>query len=216
MASYYPVYLDLKNKKCVIVGGGAVAERKASALFPTGAKICLISPTYTPQLAQWSDEKKLNIINRKYQAGDLAGVFLVVCATDNEDVNRQVAADAERLGILVNIVDVPELCNFIVPSIVKRGDFIISISTGGNSPALAKKTRKDLEQKFGGEYGEYVELLGECRRLVLDRIPDIKKRSRIFQALVDSDLLFLIKQGNRNKLKQCIEKIIGFNVDIIF
>ena len=145
MSSYYPVYLSLEGKKCVVVGGGEVAWRKVETLLAAGTKVCLVSPEITPGIDELVKAGKLVHIRREYRTGDLEGAFLVIGATDNEDINRQVACDAEKTGILVNIVDVPKLCNFIVPSKVERGDLIISISTGGTSPALAKKIRKQLE-----------------------------------------------------------------------
>lgn len=213
MSNYYPVYLDLKGKKCVVVGGGEVARRKVETLLAAGAAVCLISPEVTPAISGLVKTGKLVHINREYQNGDLNDAFLAIGATDNEDINRQIAGEAEEAGIMVNIVDVPKLCNFIVPSKVERGDLIISISTGGKSPALAKKIRQQLEELYDDEYAEYVALLGKCREQVLRQIPDIKKRRQIFQALVDSDLIELIRQGNRDKIRRKIKGIVGFEVE---
>jgi precorrin-2 dehydrogenase/sirohydrochlorin ferrochelatase len=210
---YYPVYLDLKAKKCVVVGGGEVAERKVQALLAAGAEVCLISPVVTPQISELGKAGKLTFINREYHCGDLEGACLVIGATDNEAINRRVAQDAEQAGILVNIVDVPKLCNFIVPSKVQRGDLVLSISTGGKSPALTKKIRQQLEQLYGAEYAEHVALLGKCREQVLQRIPDIAKRRQIFQALVDSELIDLLKQGNKDKIRKLVAEIVGFEVE---
>jgi precorrin-2 dehydrogenase/sirohydrochlorin ferrochelatase len=206
------VYLNLEGRKCVVVGGGEVARRKVETLLAAGAKVCLISPEITPGIGELVKAGKVTHVSREYRTGDLEGAFLVIGATDIEDINREVAEDAEKTGILINIVDVPQLCNFIVPSKVERGDLVISISTGGKSPALAKKIRKQLEGLYGNEYAEYVELLGKCREQILQQIPDIKKRRRIFQALVDSDLIELIKEGNKDKIRQMVEEIIGFEV----
>ncbi len=214
MSKYYPVCLNLSGQKCVVVGGGEVAQRKVQTLLKTGARVWLISPDATAALRQWAKAGELYYVSREYCSGDLGGAFLAIGATDDEAINRRVAEDAKTSGILVNIVDVPKLCNFIVPSIVVRGDLQLSISTGGKSPALAKKIRKQLEQLYGPEYAEYIKLLGECRELVLPKIPDIKKRRQIFQELVDSDLIELIKQGNRDKIRQRVEEIIGFGVGI--
>ena len=209
MSSYYPVYLNLEGKKCVVVGGGEVAWRKVETLLAAGAKVCLVSPEITPGIDELVKAGRLVHIRREYRTGDQGGAFLVIGATDNEDINRQVAEDAKKNDILVNIVDAPRLCNFIVPSKVERGDLIISISTGGKSPALAKKIRWQLEGLYGEEYAEYIALLGKCREQVLQQIPDITQRRRIFQALVDSDLIELIKEGDRDKIRQRIEEIIG-------
>jgi precorrin-2 dehydrogenase/sirohydrochlorin ferrochelatase len=213
LSRYYPVYLKLKGRKCVVIGGGEVARRKVEALLAAGAKVWLVSPEITPELSKLAEKGDITHLNRKYLTGDLEDAFLVIGATDEENINRRVAEDGARAGILVNIVDAPELCNFIVPSTVMRGDLILSISTGGNSPALAKQIRKQLEQLYGEEYAEYVKLLGRCRKLILQRIPDMAQRRRIFQALIDSDLIELIKQRNRDKIRQRIKEIVGFGVE---
>jgi precorrin-2 dehydrogenase/sirohydrochlorin ferrochelatase len=209
---YYPIYLNLAGRKCVVVGGGEVAERKIETLLAAGARVCLISPGLTPRLSQWVMAGKLVHVCREYLHGDLEGAYLVIGATDDTAINRQVAEDAERAGILVNIVDVPDLCNFIVPSVVVRGDLQLGISTGGKSPALAKKIRRQLEQLYGPEYDEYLNLLGKCRKLILENISDITRRRNIFQALVDSDLIELIKLRDQAKIGQLIEEIVGFKV----
>ncbi len=209
MSKFYPIYLNLSGKKCVVVGGGEVAQRKVQTLLSVGAKVWLISPEITSSLNDLYRAGKFTYINREYCGGDLEGAHLAIGATDAEDINRQVADDAEKARLLVNIVDVPKLCNFIVPSIVERGDLQMSISTGGKSPALAKKIRKQLERLYGSEYAEYIKLLGECREIVLKKIPDINKRRQIFQKLVDSDLLELIKQKDQARIRQRVEEITG-------
>jgi precorrin-2 dehydrogenase/sirohydrochlorin ferrochelatase len=186
MPNYYPIYLNLENKRCLVVGGGEVAERKVLTLLEYAARVVVISPQLTPKLRELADEQQISWLERPYQEGDAQEAFLLVGATDDLKLHRQLKTEAEKYNLLVNIVDVPEYCNFIVPSIVKRGDLCISISTGGKSPALAKKIRRQLEQQFGPEYAEFLELMGNWRQDVLQKVPDIKQRKVIFQKMVDS------------------------------
>ncbi|MBI5789156.1 MAG: bifunctional precorrin-2 dehydrogenase/sirohydrochlorin ferrochelatase [Candidatus Schekmanbacteria bacterium] len=209
MPAYYPVYLNLNGKKCLVVGGGVVAERKVLTLLDCGANVKLISPALTPRLGELAGQRRFEYVSRTYQPGDSAGSFLVVGATDNRKLHEQITAEAESHNILVNIVDVPDLCNFIVPSIVSRGDLQISISTGGKSPAMAKKIRRELERQFGDEYAQFLELMGQWRQEVLEKIPDGEKRREVFQNLVDSDILHLLKEGRREEALRRAGELMG-------
>jgi len=193
---YYPVYLDLNGRLAIVIGGGSVAERKAITLLRYGADVLVISPDVTPAIDALVAEGLIEHEQRGYVRGDLAGAFLVVCATDSTEVNRAVYQEAEGMGCLVNVVDVPELCNFIVPSIVQRGPMQIAISTAGAAPTVAKRIRKRLEHEFGPEWESYVTMLGQVRRLVMDRVPGGEEvRKPIFEAIADSDLLERIAAG---------------------
>jgi len=193
---YYPVYLDLHGRLVTIVGGGSVAERKAITLLRYGADVQVISPQITPALGALVAEGLIEHEGRGYVRGDLAGAFLVVCATDSTETNRAVYQEAEGLGCLVNVVDVPSLCNFIVPSIVQRGTLQFAISTGGAAPAVAKRLRKDIEKQFGPEWEAYIRLMGEVRRMVIDCVPGGEEvRKPIFEAMADSDLRDRIAAG---------------------
>lgn len=193
---YYPVFLDLRGRLAVVVGGGPVAERKIATLFEYGADIVCVAPLVTPGIDALVAQGLIGHEERGYVRGDLAGAFIVVCATDSTEVNRAVYQEAEGLGCLVNVVDVPELCNFIVPSIVKRGPLQIAISTGGAAPAVAKRMRRELEEHYGEEWECYVRLLGQVRCLVLDRVQGGEPvRKPIFEAIAASDLLDRIMDG---------------------
>ena len=193
---YYPVYLDLHGRLVTIVGGGSVAERKAITLLRYGADVQVISPQVTSALGALVAEGLIEHEARGYVRGDLAGAFLVVCATDSTETNRAVYQEAEGLGCLVNVVDVPSLCNFTVPSIVQRGTLQLAISTGGAAPAVAKRLRKDLEKQLGPEWEAYIRLLGEVRRMVIERVPGGEEvRRPIFEAMADSDLRERIAAG---------------------
>lgn len=195
-APYYPVFLDLRGRLAVVIGGGSVAERKAITLIRYGADVLVISPDVTPAIDALVAEGLIDHEQRGYVRGDLAGAFIVVCATDSTEVNRAVYQEAEGMGCLVNVVDVPELCNFIVPSIVQRGPLQIAISTAGAAPTVAKRLRKRLEHEFGPEWEPYMTLMAEVRRLVMERVPGGEPvRKPVFEAIADSDLLERLASG---------------------
>lgn len=211
--SYYSVSLDLAGKSCLVVGGGKVAERKVISLLQSNAEITVISPRVTDYLGELIKNKRIFYFEREYQTEDLAGVFLVISATDSKDANRKVAKDCLEKNILINAVDDPEYCNFIVPAVVRRGDLTISVSTGGKSPALARKIREELEKQYGDEYGPLLKKLGEIRKQILNNIPEQEKREIIFNCLADSELAELIKSGQKEKFEERIEKCLSLSLD---
>lgn len=189
--------MDLKGRDCVVVGGGEVAARKVESLLSCGAAVTVIAPKLAPEIAALAKGGRITHVGAEYSRQSLAGRALVIAATDSEKVNRAVYDDAVREGVPVNVVDVPELCTFIVPSFVERGDLLIAITTSGKSPAMAKRIRMEMEERFGPEYGEMLELMGEVRRLVRECEPDMDKRMRILTAVANSDLLDRIRGGER-------------------
>lgn len=161
--TYYPVCLDIKNKRCVVVGGGKVAFRKVESLLEAGARVIVISPEIIPALQELVHKEsrfveapfvnKITHLPREYKSGDIKkGTFLVIAATDDLQLNAKIADEAKRLNLLINVVDAPKLCNFIVPATLRRGNLTISVSTSGKSPALAKKIKEDLQNIYGAEY----------------------------------------------------------------
>ncbi|MDA8234005.1 MAG: bifunctional precorrin-2 dehydrogenase/sirohydrochlorin ferrochelatase [Clostridia bacterium] len=207
MTQFYPINLRIENQNCLIVGGGKVAERKVLSLLDCGAIVRVISQQVTEVMDSMAGEGRLELLLRSYEAGDADGFFLVICATDDENINQQVAQECQERNILVNVVDDPIKCNFFVPSVLQRGSLSISISTEGKSPLLARKIRESLEGQFGVEYVEYLELLGEFRTRVINQVPDIKTRKKIFTQVVESDVLDLLRQGNQEKAKERIEDV---------
>lgn len=206
---YYPVFLDLDGQKVVVVGGGEVAERKIRTLLVYGCRISVISHHLTPHLKEFAVKKRINHLPYESLGESLDDAFMVMAATDDPEVNRQIASQAKEKGLLVNAVDQPGDCNFIMPSIVKRGDLQIAISTAGKSPALAKKLRKDMESIFGPEYDSFIELLGMIRKNLLSKGQASSRNKIIFQKLVDSTLLDLIRDGNRNGVRTTLRSILG-------
>ena len=209
MSAYYPIYLRLENKRCLVVGGGEVAQRKVLTLLEYGAQVSVLSPCLSPKLRELAARGTIEWLERSYRAGDAEGFFLLIGATDDRRLHERLAAEAQKYGLLVNIVDVPELCNFIVPAVVRRGDLSIAVSTGGKSPALAKKIRRRLEGEFGPEYGRFLELMGEWRREVIRKVPDIRQRKAIFERMVDSDLLQLLKNGDQEGFRRRVRELTG-------
>ncbi|MDR4499112.1 MAG: bifunctional precorrin-2 dehydrogenase/sirohydrochlorin ferrochelatase [Candidatus Scalindua sp.] len=205
MARFYPVYLDISGKRCVIVGGGKVAYRKACSLQDAGADVTVISPDVCSDIVK---RNGLTVIKKKYEEGFIDDAFLVIAATDNQEVNRKIAIDAEKRNMLVNVVDCPELCSFTVPSTINRGDLCISVSTGGASPALAKNIRRKLEEIFGSEYEEYINLLTKMRALALSEIKDDLKRRKILQRLAENDMLEIVKARGTKEAETKMRQII--------
>ena len=163
MAPYYPVFLDTKNRFCVIIGGGQIAEGKIASLLECGAKIKMISPEVTPAVKSMADNGTLLWEKREYQEGDLEGAFLAIAATDNNSVNREIYREAEKRSVLLNVADVTHLCTFIAPSVVRRGEVTVAISTSGLSPALARKLRVELQSSPALDYADLALMLSEVR-----------------------------------------------------
>ena len=191
----YPINLRIAGKKCIVIGGGDVACRKVKSLLAAGVEVTVLSPELTTELAEMVEKKQFNYIARPYQKGDLDGFFLVICATDVSSVNEAVAKEAEEAGILANVVDVPELGNFSVPAQIKRGDLLLTVSTGGKSPAMAKKLRQELDKQYGEEYGEYLDLIDKVRREIKQRLATSKERELFWRETIDENVLALLRQG---------------------
>ena len=206
---YYPVCLDIRKRKCLVVGGGSVGTRKVLTLLSCRADITVVSPVVTAALQKLADSGSILLKKRPFRSSDLEGMFLVFGATDNEALNRQIHTGAERLGLLCNIADRPEACNFILPSIVNRGDLIIAISTSGQSPAFAKKLRKDLEAVFGNEYAVLLKLMGAVRQKLLSQDHQPEAHKPLFEQLLNSNLLALIKDRKYEDINALLLEILG-------
>jgi len=195
MTTGYPAILLLEGRLAVVVGAGAVAERKVRTLLDAGAKVRVVAPDSTKKVRGLADAGDIELVDRRYERGDLAGAAAVVAATDDEDVNRGVFAEATSAGIPVNVVDNVSLCTFIAPSIVRQGDLVLAISTGGNAPALAVRIRERMEKEFGEEYARFLELMGELREEV--KVPgDQSARAAAWYRVVDGDVMDLVRAGD--------------------
>jgi precorrin-2 dehydrogenase len=209
---YFPVYVELRERPCVIIGGGAVAERKALSLLEAGADVTIVSPTLTPKLHDLSESGKITHRQKDYDEKDLSGEFLVVAATDSPEVNTRVARECKKRHVLVNVTVPPEESNFIVPSVVERGDLLIAISTSGASPTLSKKIRRELEEKYGPEYDLYLKKLSTIRKRIITEVPDAARRKQVFQLIVDSDVLDLLRQGKTHEAEHRMMEIAGLQL----
>lgn len=197
---YYPIFLNIRGKKCLVVGGGNVALRKVKALLEHGANVQVVSPSLCPELSQLAEEGAIQALQRSYKAEDLKGSLIAIAATDNAKTNESVAAEARQRGVLVNVVDDPQHSNFIVPSYFRRGDVTIAVSTSGRSPALARKIRSQLEKDFGTEYGQLALLVGEVRSELKRRVVTVD--SDAWQEVLDLDVLIeLLRDGRTQEAK---------------
>ena len=201
----YPVMLDLSGRAAVVVGGGAVALRKARALAEAGARVRVVAPQ---MLQEFRDEARFECVAAPYRARHIEGARVVVAATDSEEMNARVAADARQAGALVNVVDRPEWCDFIVPAQVRRGDLVVAVSTGGAAPSLARRLRERLEEDFGPEFATYLAVMRQVRADLKSRGLSPEVRRRIFERLSEPDLLDAARAGAED-LRTLIEKVIG-------
>jgi len=206
---YYPVNLNIHDRHCLVVGGGGVGTRKATTLLECGARVTVVSPDVTDRLAILSSEGKLKLVLRNFKNADLNGMFLVIGATNDETLNRQIHMNAEKRGLLCNIADRPEICNFILPSVVRRGALTISISTSGRSPALAKILRKDLELQYGEEYSVLLQLMGAIRKKLLNQAHAPEEHKPIFERLLNAGLIEFVRDDRRTEINRLLEDVLG-------
>ena len=206
---YYPVHLDINNRNALVVGGGGVGTRKVRTLLACGARVTVVSLEASRQLRDLAASGQIVLKERSYQSDDLSGMFLVIGATNDEQLNRQISNDADRLNTLCNIADRPEVCNFILPSIVHRDDLVITISTSGKSPALAKKLRKALEIQFGEEYGTLLQLMGAIRKKLLRQAHEPEAHKPLFEQLLNSDLIGMIRKAEFDKIDSLLLEVLG-------
>ncbi|NPA94828.1 MAG: bifunctional precorrin-2 dehydrogenase/sirohydrochlorin ferrochelatase [Thermodesulfobacteria bacterium] len=205
---YVPIFCNLQGKKVVVVGGGRVAERKVRALLPSGAKIVVISPQVTQGLQEIIAQGEATHVSRGFSPGDLDGAWLVIAATDDTEVQDKVFKESEAMRCFCNVVDEPEKCSFIVPSVVKRGALSIAISTGGQSPGLARHLRMRLQEEFGEEWALYTELIGRLRRLILAGKCGKDMNERL-ERLINPDCLQWIREKEWDKLSKWAIDICG-------
>jgi siroheme synthase-like protein len=199
---YYPIYLDLKDRAVLVVGGGAIAEGKTQQLVEAGARVRVVSPTLTPHLSELVARGVIEHDPGRFGKDDLNDVYLVISATDDQAVNEEVARLASGLRLLYNVVDQPSLCNFITPALVTRGELQISISTGGGSPSLAQRVKREVAALIGEEYGELLEIAREMRAEAKQRIPDFERRRKVLHKFVESNAIDLIRAGRYEEARK--------------
>ena len=213
MSTYYPVYIQLREQPCVVIGGGKIAEGKVDGLLAAQANVTVISPDLTAHLRDLVEEKQITYLARAYQPGDLTGAFMVICATDQAEINHQVWEEASANRQLVNVVDDTPRCNFIAPSILRKGDLTIAISTSGKAPALAVRLKERLQRQLGPEYERFLELAGELREPLARHIPDFETRKALWYELVDSEILEVLARGDEASAREIISSVVGFEFE---
>jgi precorrin-2 dehydrogenase/sirohydrochlorin ferrochelatase len=209
MSRFYPILLDLHGKKALVVGGGKVAERKIETLLNHGAIVQVVARDLTATLEDLRRSGRIEFLGEAFSDAFVDGAFVVFAATDDASLNRRVSRAAQQRGLLVNAVDQPADCNFIVPSVLSRGDLLVAVSTCGKSPAFARKVRVELERHFGEEYGLFLNLMGNLRKEVMSlRLPQ-EQNKMLFEQLVSSDLLAALREKNWDLASRIIGRILG-------
>src|SRR2546423_9913620 len=209
MTAFYPVFLDLRGRRAVVIGGGAVAEQKVRGLIAAGAHVTLVSPETVPALSDLARRGAIEIRRRSYRPGDLAGAWLAIAASDDRSVNEAVWAEAERVGVPLNAVDDLEHCSFIAPAIHREGDITVAVSTGGKSPALAVRLRQRIARLVRRAEARLCALLGELRPELATRAPDAGARTALWYAIVDSDVIEFVRRGDMEGARGRIEELLG-------
>lgn len=203
----YPVFLDLKNKPCLVVGGGQVALRKVERLINAEAEVTVVSPQTVSKLQELAEAKKIKLCQRPFQFSDLNNVFLCIVATTDTNLNKRIANTAKEKKVLVNVVDNPAESSFIVPAVVQRQPLTIAVSTNGRFPGLAKKLRQELEKQFSAKYQEYVQILAEARKHILRRPVEHEEKARQIKKLLALPLLEELHAGKKVTVAELVKRV---------
>ena len=206
--TFYPVSLDLRGRRAVVIGGGTVAEQKVLGLLTAGAHVTVVSPETTLRLADLAASAGIDLRRRSYRAGDLAGAWLAIAATDDRTANAAVWAEAERLGVPLNAVDDLDHCSFIAPAIHREGDITVAVSTSGKSPALAARLRQRAARLVGPAEARLCELLGELRPELAARVPDTRARTALWYRIIDSDVIEFVRGGDTEGARRRIDELV--------
>ena len=206
--TFYPVLLDLRGRRAVVIGGGAVAEQKVLGLLSAGAHVTVVSPETTPHLAELAARGGIDLRRRVYRSGDLAGAWLAIAGTDDRGANAQVWAEAEQKGVLLNAVDDLDHCSFIAPAIHREGDITVAVSTSGRSPALAARLRQRVARLVGPAEARLCDLLGGLRPELAARVPDTRARTALWYRIVDSDVIEFVRRGDDKGAHRRIDELL--------
>jgi siroheme synthase-like protein len=204
---YYPVFLEMKDRRCVVIGGGAVAERRVEGLVAVGAHVTVISPIITDRLRSILMQGAIRHVAREYRTGDRAGYDLVFVATDNSEINAAVASEAPSLRIWVNSADDPDHCDFILPAVIRRGDLAVAVSTGGMSPAATRAIKQELDEYFTTDHAIFVQIAGEVRRRLRQEF--VSPSADAWNRALRGDFRRLIKEGRAVEAKELLMETLG-------
>lgn len=210
----YPVFLDLRERRCIVIGGGEMAAEKARGLRAAGARVFVVAARPGPAIAAMARAGELRLRRRTYRDGDLAGAVLAIAAGDDPDEREAVWREAERRGVPLNSVDDPPRCGFIAPAVVRRGALTVAISTAGRAPALAVRLRQRLEHDLGPEHARFLDLSAEVRAPLAARCPDPALRRDLWYALVDSDALDLLRRGDETGARRRFAEILDLDLGV--
>src|SRR5881275_989228 len=209
MTAFYPVFLDLRGRRAVVIGGGAVAEQKVHGLVGAGAHVTVVSTDVTPALGALARRNAIEHKRRPYRRGDIKGAWLAIAATDDRGTNGAVWAEAEQLGVPLNAVDDLEHCSFIAPAVHREGDITVAVSTAGKSPALAVRLRQRIARLVGRAEARLCELLGELRPGLAERVPDAPARTALWYRIVDSDVIDFLRRGDIEGARGRMAELVG-------
>jgi len=204
---YYPIFLEMKDRRCVVIGGGAVAERRVEGLVAVGANVTVISPAITEGLRDLLTQGAIRHVAREYQTGDRAGYDLFFVATDNLEINAVVSSEARSLRVWVNSADDPDHCDFILPGVIRRGDLTVAVSTGGVSPAVTRAIREELDEYFTADYARFVQIAGEVRRELREK--SFSPGAGAWNRALQGDFRRLIKEGRPVQAKELLLEMLG-------
>lgn len=208
---YYPIFLNVKDRPCLVVGGGRVGARKTATLVSAGASVTVVSPEFGDQLAAMPGIQREH---RFFDPEDLEGVFLVFAATSDTAVNQWILAEAQKAGVLCNSADAPDQGDFILPAVMSRGDLICAVSTSGASPALARKIRMDLDQAYGPEYAAFLELMRAVREKLLASGHDPDDHQQIFRAMMEKNLPGLLAANDIHAVDAILHELLGSGFEV--
>lgn len=204
----------IENKPCAVIGGGEVAARKVRGLLRAGAKVTAVAPEFCERMEETAKDKDVILVRREYRYGDLEGMTVAIIATDDPDLNEMAAEDAREEGILVNVADMPDECDFTLPAVVQRGELTVAIGTGGQSPALARALREKIEKELGPEYGELAGILGILRkRFETSELNPAEKRS-VYKKIIDSDLIAMLRRKDYQSAKKLVLELTGEEITL--
>lgn len=212
--SYYPVFLDLTGRRCLVVGGGDVACGKIAGLLAAGAEVTVVSPAVSVAVRSLADGGTVQLHEREYSRDDMRGVHLAVAATADREVNRRVSEDAARAGALVNVVDDPELSSYIAPAVLRQGDLTIAVSTGGGSPAYAAYVRDRIGEQLGPEYGDALVILRRVRARLREQGSRVGDRKRVIRSLAEGGLVDLVRRKDRAGIEHLLGSLLGDGVTL--
>jgi precorrin-2 dehydrogenase / sirohydrochlorin ferrochelatase len=204
VTSLFPMFMKLNDRSCLVVGAGKVGEPKIAGLLETGGRIRVIAIEATTAVREWAREGKIELELRPYRSSDLEGIFLAVVATSSRTLNERIYGEAQARRVLCNVVDVPDLCDFLYPSVVRRGDLQIAVSTAGQSPSLAQKIRQQLEKQFGPAYAAWVARLGETRKLILASDLDREQKLELLHSLASREAADAAIAEHRQKASEVV------------